>query len=89
MNRITLKEFEVLNTATPSVPGEQWSVKCFEKKLSLKIIKKNGMDIEFDMVGVDPSLPNALRRILISEVPSMAIEKVHIFNNTSIIQVMT
>ncbi|KAL8559634.1 hypothetical protein ACOMHN_008345 [Nucella lapillus] len=42
-------------------------------------------DIEFDMVGVDCSIANAIRRILIAEVPSMAIEKVHIYNNTSII----
>ena len=34
------------------------------------------MDLEFDIIGADPSLANAIRRILISEVPSMAIEKV-------------
>jgi DNA-directed RNA polymerase I and III subunit RPAC1 len=37
------------------------------------------MDLEFDMIGLDPSLANAIRRILISEVPSMAIEKVSTF----------
>jgi len=45
------------------------------------------MDLEFDLVGVDPSFTNAIRRILLSDVPSMAIEKVHIFNNTTVIQV--
>ena len=34
------------------------------------------MDLEFDMIGLDPSLSNAIRRILMSEVPTMAIEKV-------------
>lgn len=43
-------------------------------------------DIEFDMVGVDCAIANAIRRILLAEVPSMAIETVHIYNNTSIIQ---
>ena len=38
------------------------------------------------MVGVDASIANALRRVLLAEVPSMAIEKVFINNNTSIIQ---
>ena len=38
------------------------------------------------MVGVDAAIANALRRILLAEVPSMAIEKVFINNNTSIIQ---
>jgi hypothetical protein len=43
--------------------------------------------MEFDLVGVDPSVANALRRILIAEVPTVAIEHVFIINNTSIIQV--
>ena len=45
------------------------------------------MEMEFDLIGIDPSLANSLRRIMISDVPSMAIEKVFIYNNTSIIQV--
>ncbi|KAJ8308705.1 hypothetical protein KUTeg_013579 [Tegillarca granosa] len=43
-------------------------------------------ELEFDMVGVDAAIANAFRRILLSEVPTMAIEKVFIYNNTSIIQ---
>jgi hypothetical protein len=43
----------------------------------------------FDLVGVDAAIANALRRVLIGEVPSMAIEHVFIHNNTSIIQVCT
>jgi len=35
---------------------------------------------------VTPALANAFRRLMISEVPSMATEKVYIYNNTSIIQ---
>ena len=42
--------------------------------------------IEFDFVGLDPSIYNTLRRIMIAEVPSMAIERVLIYNNTSLIQ---
>lgn len=38
------------------------------------------------MLGVDASIANSFRRILLSELPTMAIEKVHIYNNTSIIQ---
>ncbi|KAL5698430.1 hypothetical protein ACHQM5_029465 [Ranunculus cassubicifolius] len=43
-------------------------------------------DMEFDMIGIDPSIANAFRRILISEVPTMAIERVLIANNTSLVQ---
>lgn len=39
-----------------------------------------------DLIGLHPALANALRRILIAEIPTMAIEKVWIKNNTSVIQ---
>ena len=42
--------------------------------------------LEFDLVGCDTSLANALRRVIISEVPTMAIETVFVMNNTSVIQ---
>jgi len=32
--------------------------------------------IVFDLIGAEPPLANALRRIMISEVPTIAIEKV-------------
>ncbi|XP_065918327.1 DNA-directed RNA polymerases I and III subunit RPAC1-like isoform X2 [Dysidea avara] len=38
------------------------------------------------MIGVDASISNAIRRILLAEVPTMAIEKVFMYDNTSIIQ---
>ncbi|OMH79745.1 DNA-directed RNA polymerases I and III subunit RPAC1 [Zancudomyces culisetae] len=41
--------------------------------------------MEFDLIGVDSSIANAIRRILIAEVPTMAIEKVYMLNNTGII----
>ena len=39
------------------------------------------------MLGIDPAISNAFRRILIAEVPTMAIEHVFFVNNTSIITV--
>lgn len=42
--------------------------------------------MEFDMIGIHPFLANTFRRLMISDVPSMAIEKVYVYNNTSIIQ---
>lgn len=38
------------------------------------------------MIGIHPFLANTFRRLILSDVPSMAIEKVYISNNTSIIQ---
>lgn len=45
-----------------------------------------GPDMEFDLIGLDASLANALRRIIISEVPTMAIENVFVMNNTGVMQ---
>jgi DNA-directed RNA polymerase I and III subunit RPAC1 len=44
------------------------------------------LDLTFSLTGVDTSLANALRRILIAEVPTLAIEDVFISQNTSVIQ---
>ncbi|KAI5321339.1 PREDICTED: DNA-directed RNA [Prunus dulcis] len=52
----------------------------------VEVIRLTEDEMEFDMIGIDPALANAFRRILISEVPTMAIEKVLIANNTSVIQ---
>lgn len=45
----------------------------------------NSEELVFDLIGAEPPLANALRRIMIAEVPTMAIEKVTMWQNTSII----
>jgi DNA-directed RNA polymerase I and III subunit RPAC1 len=50
------------------------------------VTKLDAEMVEFEMEGISPAIANAFRRILIAEVPTMAIEKVFIVNNTSIIQ---
>ncbi|KAF8413518.1 hypothetical protein HHK36_001508 [Tetracentron sinense] len=58
----------------------------FCKNCRVEVIRLTEDDMEFDMIGIDPSLANAFRRILIAEVPTMAIEKVLIANNMSVVQ---
>lgn len=43
------------------------------------------MDASFSIIGIDASLANAIRRILIAEVPTLAIEQVFVNNNTSVL----
>ncbi|KAI9266485.1 DNA-directed RNA polymerase [Phascolomyces articulosus] len=62
-----------------------WDIEEFKKNLRIKVNRLTPDNIEFDLVGIDASIANAFRRILISEVPTMAIEKVYVINNTSII----
>lgn len=42
-------------------------------------------ELVFEMVGIDASFANALRRILLADVPTVAIEHVYMWVNTSII----
>lgn len=58
----------------------------FEKNLKIEVISIDKDQIVFDLIGVDAPIANALRRIMIAEVPTMAIEKISVVNNTSIIQ---
>lgn len=50
------------------------------------IVKNEGNEMEFDLIGVSCAIANAFRRIMLSEVPSMAIEKVFVYNNTTLIK---
>ena len=43
-------------------------------------------EVEFDLSGVDVSFANALRRIMLAEVPTMAIETVYVEENDGVIQ---
>jgi len=60
----------------------------FRDNFKIQIVEEaeDGMTIVFDMVGIDAPVANAIRRILLSEVPTMAIDTVFIYKNTSIIQ---
>jgi DNA-directed RNA polymerase I and III subunit RPAC1 len=49
------------------------------------VLELNDEEIVFDLIGAEPPLANALRRILIAEIPTIAIEKVNMWQNTSVI----
>lgn len=64
-----------------------WSHKKFQRDLRVAMKWVKGNDMEFDIIGIDPAIANALRRILIAEIPTVAIEHVYMVQNTSIIAV--
>ncbi|XP_026760687.2 DNA-directed RNA polymerases I and III subunit RPAC1 [Galleria mellonella] len=85
--RVFLEEFRVKNAPNDyGFADEKWSFKKFTKKFRIIIVRMNDFEMEFDLIGIQPAFANAFRRLMLSEVPSMAIEKVAIRNNTSIIQ---
>lgn len=91
-NRVILQEFGVRNVHTSDYPGnypgydDTWSMQKFQKNFRIDIVEMDETTMEFDMVGIDAAIANAFRRIMLAEVPTMAVEKVFIYNNTSIVQ---
>ncbi|CAB1343596.1 unnamed protein product [Coregonus sp. 'balchen'] len=91
-DRVILGEFDVKNVHTTDYPGnypgydDTWSLQKFQKNFRIDVVQMDETSLEFDMVGIDAAIANAFRRILLAEVPTMAVEKVFIYNNTSIIQ---
>ena len=63
---------EAMHWSTPANPHSGW-------------IDRSA--IQFDLVGIDPAIANAFRRILISDLPTIAIEHVFMINNTSVMNV--
>ena len=53
--------------------------------MEVKILKKNGQKIRFIVEGIDPALAGELRRIMISEVPTLTIEWVDFLKNDSVL----
>jgi len=86
-SRVVLTKEEVQNDF-PVEPArdDAWSIETFKQKLQVKVVKMEKDDMEFDVIGIDSSLANAFRRIMLAEVPSMAVDRVFIYNNTSVIQ---
>lgn len=80
---------DVVSTDFPGhYPGEDnsWNLAKFSEGCFVQFHVYEPDHIEFDLVGIDASIANALRRILIAEVPSMAIELVYSTQNTSVVQ---
>ncbi|KAI2542468.1 POLR1C isoform 5 [Pan troglodytes] len=91
-SRVVLGEFGVRNVHTTDFPGnysgydDAWDQDRFEKNFRVDVVHMDENSLEFDMVGIDAAIANAFRRILLAEVPTMAVEKVLVYNNTSIVQ---
>lgn len=93
-NRATINLHGVDNAQTFEHPAsfaaqtgqlDPTSLKHFVNNVDIKIQKLNSEECVFDLIGAEPPLANALRRIMIAEIPTVAIEKVTMWQNTSII----
>lgn len=80
---------DVTSTDFPGhYPGEDnsWDIDTFAQGFRVQFHQNEQFEASFSLIGIDASLANAFRRILISEIPTLAIEQVYIENNTSVIQ---
>ena len=53
--------------------------------LSIKILEKSDREIKFIIGGVTPAFVNAIRRVLISEIPIMSFDEIVFLENTSVL----
>ena len=69
----------------PRLPLPHVASHPHHQRLAVRVERLSNRSIDFDLVGVDASIANAFRRILIAEVPTVCIERVYIWCNTSVI----
>jgi DNA-directed RNA polymerase alpha subunit len=63
-----------------------WDLGEFRRGLRVAMHHVSHDETSFSLVGIDASIANAFRRILVAEIPTLAIETVYIEDNTSVIQ---
>lgn len=88
---VGINEETVTNITSTDFPGHYpgedaaWNISKFRKGLTVTFHKNEYDEAIFSLIGVDASIANAFRRILIAEVPTLAIETCYFHNNTSVI----
>ena len=95
-NIVGIEYNRVTNTSSTDFPGHQlssgsagdysWDIEKFKNSFDIKITNVGERVANFDLIHIDTSIENAFRRIMIAEVPSVAVETVYSFMNTSVIQ---
>mmetsp|Transcript_17069 Transcript_17069/g.51636 ORF Transcript_17069/g.51636 Transcript_17069/m.51636 type:complete len:378 (+) Transcript_17069:84-1217(+) len=89
--RVAIHNDAPRHTATVEAAGayftsgvdNSFSLDRFRRDLKIEVQSLDEEEIVFDIIGIDAAIANAFRRILIAEVPTMAIDKVFVLNNTS------
>jgi len=89
---VGVNEETVTDVSSKDYPGHwpyedhSWNKEKFKEAFEVRFYKNELLDASFSLIGIDASIANALRRILIAEIPTLAVEYVYVYNNTSIIQ---
>jgi glutamine phosphoribosylpyrophosphate amidotransferase len=85
----TLPSVVQVNTVTSAMAymsvgyDNSWDHEKWADDFQIVVTRREKDLLELEMINVDPSIVNSLRRILISEVPTVAIEHVFVIDNNS------
>ncbi|KAL7629596.1 DNA-directed RNA polymerase core subunit rpc40 [Parahypoxylon ruwenzoriense] len=91
-NIVGINKETVTNTVSNDYPENYaneehaWDKEEFRRNFKVQWHENQQYESQFSLVGVDASIANAFRRILIAEIPTLAIDIVYVNNNTSVIQ---
>lgn len=91
-NIVEIEHDRVTNVASNDFPGHfpgedhAWSLDTFKENFKIDIHQLGDQEMNFDLIGIDTSVANAYRRIMIADVPSVAFESIFIYKNTGVIQ---
>lgn len=76
-NKVQILPERVANVSSSAYPHQvpgvsnAWDTKSFVSNLRVDLTRLTNEEADFDIVGVDASIANALRRVLIAEVSSV------------------
>ncbi|KPI44938.1 DNA-directed RNA polymerases I and III subunit RPAC1 [Cyphellophora attinorum] len=74
----------VTNITSTDFPGHHvgedhtWSLQKFKDGLNVEFHQNEQTEASFSVIGIDASIANAFRRILLAEIPTLAIENVYV-----------
>ncbi|AEO53856.1 hypothetical protein MYCTH_62866 [Thermothelomyces thermophilus ATCC 42464] len=89
---VGIHEETVTNVSSTDYPGHypgedhSWDIEAFRRGFRVEFHKNDPFEASFSLIGIDASIANAFRRIMIADIPTLAIETVFVNNNTSVIQ---
>jgi len=78
-------EYRHIKEVPPTPKDGDEFLQRFRDDFELNILEDKENELVFELIGCDTSFANALRRILLAEVPTVALESIYLWNNTSII----
>ena len=85
MSNKKIIRFEKEEIIEQKVVDEVFNFAQFKKNFTVDMTKREDDTMEMELKGIVASISNALRRIIIAEIPTMAFHKVFLYQNTSVL----